>query len=271
MKHLNDIELIKETKLRAAKEKEATVNLIECLREVDRRKLFLEYGCSSLFKFCLKELQLSEGAAQRRIEVMRLGRKIPELNEAIKNGEITLTNAAAVATESKGKTNERELFEMAKNKTKNDFLETIYNETGKRDEKETYKRVSSTQEELTLTLDEEMKSLILELKALMAHTHPHGNLKDILKELLKEKIEKLKAPSKKQTNEMKLHGRITIPRHIKTSLKKKANYRCEIPGCDSDHKLEIDHIIPISKNGTNEMENLRVVCRNHNVRTFRHH
>jgi hypothetical protein len=266
MKHLNDMELITETKLRAAKEKEATVNLIECLREVDRRKLFLEYGCSSLFKFCLKELKLSEGAAQRRIEVMRLGKKIPELNEAIKSGEITLTNAAAVATQSKGKSNERELFEMAKNKTKNEFVETLLKETGQTEEKEAYKKVSSTQEELTLTLDEETKNLILELKALMAHTHPHGQLKDILKTLIKEKIEKLKKPSK--TAEMKLHGRINIPRHIKIKLMEKANYRCEIPGCGSNHKLEIDHIIPISKNGPNTKENLRVVCRNHNQRSW---
>ncbi len=34
--------------------------------------------------------------------------------------------------------------------------------------------------------------------------------------------------------------------------------------CGSQHLLEIDHIVPVALNGTNDIANLRLVCRSHN-------
>ena len=61
-----------------------------------------------------------------------------------------------------------------------------------------------------------------------------------------------------------------IPTRIKTQLYTRSNLQCEHVDprtkqrCNSNFKLEIDHVLPFSLGGTNEIENLRILCRNHN-------
>jgi hypothetical protein len=46
------------------------------------------------------------------------------------------------------------------------------------------------------------------------------------------------------------------------ALIQRDGYRCVI--CDTIEDLTIDHIIPLSKGGTDELSNLRILCRTHN-------
>src|SRR5690606_2316204 len=69
--------------------------ILKHLNEIDRRKLYLERGYSSLWAYCTEELNYSEAAAQRRIEAMR-ALEIPELEEKIESGKLTLSSIAKV-------------------------------------------------------------------------------------------------------------------------------------------------------------------------------
>ena len=42
-------------------------------------------------------------------------------------------------------------------------------------------------------------------------------------------------------------------------------YVCQHPDCDSQDDLTIDHIIPLSRGGSDELDNLRLLCRRHNA------
>ncbi|UYL08444.1 HNH endonuclease [Bdellovibrio sp. SKB1291214] len=63
--------------------------------------------------------------------------------------------------------------------------------------------------------------------------------------------------------------------HIKATTKRgllaAANYRCEYKNqntgikCDSKYQLQIDHIQPIALGGKDDKQNLRVLCRTHNL------
>lgn len=41
-------------------------------------------------------------------------------------------------------------------------------------------------------------------------------------------------------------------------------YICQVEGCDIQHKLSIDHILPLSRGGTDDLLNLRFLCLSHN-------
>ena len=78
--HLSDRALLQETVTLAAGERGATVELIGALAEVDRRRLYLGEGFSSLFVYCTRVLHLSEHAAYGRIEAARAARRFPRIS-----------------------------------------------------------------------------------------------------------------------------------------------------------------------------------------------
>jgi hypothetical protein len=42
-------------------------------------------------------------------------------------------------------------------------------------------------------------------------------------------------------------------------------YRCQRLGCPAMHDLTIDHVVPLSKGGGDDLDNLRIMCRTHNL------
>jgi len=58
--------------------------------------------------------------------------------------------------------------------------------------------------------------------------------------------------------------RRTIPLNVRWIVLKRDNYTCKkcgrSPGKDQTTELEIDHIMPVAKNGTNDISNLETLC-----------
>lgn len=67
---------------------------------------------------------------------------------------------------------------------------------------------------------------------------------------------------------MKINARETIPLKLRFKILKRDNYTCvkcgQSPAKNNAVELEIDHITPVSKGGTNDIENLQTLCRNCN-------
>ena len=53
-------------------------------------------------------------------------------------------------------------------------------------------------------------------------------------------------------------------KELELALIHRDGYVCSVPGCGCTTGLTIDHIVPISKGGTDELSNLRFLCRPHN-------
>src|SRR4051812_43014645 len=81
----------------ARREREILSEILEHLREIDRRKLFSAFGYKSLFEYAVKEFSYSEDQAYRRINAMRLLKELPEVEKKISDGSISLS-ALSVAT-----------------------------------------------------------------------------------------------------------------------------------------------------------------------------
>ena len=91
---LTDDALLAQTRQLARIEQQLNVTVIDHLREIEARRLYLRRGFSSLFDYAVRELGYTDSAASRRINAMRLCKEFEEVREGLQDGSITLTTAA---------------------------------------------------------------------------------------------------------------------------------------------------------------------------------
>ena len=99
---MHDI-VVKKLETLAKVERRISVKILRHLIEVEKRRIHLDMGYSSLFVFLTKHLKYSDGSAYRRIEAMKILRDVPDLSQRITVGAISVT----VAAESKARKNPR--------------------------------------------------------------------------------------------------------------------------------------------------------------------
>jgi hypothetical protein len=121
---LSDDELLLEVRTLAARERDATVQLIASIAELDARRLYLGEGCSSLFTYCTQCLRLSEHAAYGRIEAARAARRWPTILELLSDGAITLTTVCLLASHLTDE-NHRAILDAAKHKSKREVEQQV--------------------------------------------------------------------------------------------------------------------------------------------------
>ena len=71
MNNLSDQELLNRLEQLVRKEQHLTLDILPHLLEVDRRKLYLELGCPSVYKYCREHLNYSESSTNRRLAAAR--------------------------------------------------------------------------------------------------------------------------------------------------------------------------------------------------------
>ena len=91
---LPDQVLLEQTSMLARHEQALQLSVLDHLREIDARRLYLRRGYSSLFDYTVRELNYTEAAAWRRIKAMRLCRETRGVREWLQDGSLNLSNAA---------------------------------------------------------------------------------------------------------------------------------------------------------------------------------
>ena len=91
LSQLNNFELEASLKNLVSKERQLLHVILEHIKEVDTRKIYLERAYSSLYEYLIKELNYSGSAAMRRIEAARLLKEVPLLKEKIQDGSLNLS------------------------------------------------------------------------------------------------------------------------------------------------------------------------------------
>ena len=94
---LSDEDLLQRVRLLAGRERDATVELVAHLAELDTRKLHLAQGYSSLFGYCTEALHLAEHAAYNRIEAARASRRFPVVLDRLADGSLNLSTVRLLA------------------------------------------------------------------------------------------------------------------------------------------------------------------------------
>ena len=136
---------------------------------------------------------------------------------------------------------------------------------------------------LTVTVDEAFLAEIDELKALLSHKVPSGNLGALLREAVRCTIDKYgkrrgaveptrkrgeEAPAPERPGSERRRG--PIPAAVKREVYKRDGGRCTHVGpdgkrCGSRWKLEFHHLEEVALGGRSTVENVTMRCRPHNV------
>lgn len=278
LKSLADDVLLGATRKLVENEREILSKVLHHLREIERRRLYSQLKYGSLYEYATKELGYSEDQAYRRIQAMRLLKDLPEIEEKINDGSLSLAHLGMA--HSFFKREEKFGDKTYTKQEKIDLLQSL-EKTSKREAEritislssappapvEKIKTVSKVEVEIKFTADEALLQTIQRLKGLLAHKNPNMNLAelfDLLCNLGLEKWDKtLSAPAQDKPHQ---EARSMIPskaqvRHI---VWRKAQGKCQ--SCNSSYALEIDHIQPKSMGGSDSLSNLRLLCRSCNQR-----
>ena len=276
---LSDSDLLISVRRAAAHEREATLQVLLHLHEVERRRLYLERGYASLFEFSIQELGYCAGSAQIRIESMRLLRDLPSESERervmkqLDSGDLKLTQLSAVQRHSRTVKAQGGKVEASE---KIALLETLSNRTTRETEKivmEALRIAPPEGVELKVHLDSEAMALLEEFKALTSHSNPLRDASVAFKQTLKLAVEALKrkrglsAPS---TSCSEVNPRqVSIPASTQRFVWRNAQGQCSYTDprtgrrCNSRYFLQIDHIRERSHGGLHEPGNLRLLCQAH--------
>ena len=290
LQKLSDDQLALKVKTLRKRENEVLIELLEHIQEVERRRLHLRLGYSSMYKYLKEELGYSDMEAYTRIETSRFMKQVPECRDDLQSGAVTLSTVTELRNAVRNKekqqgamvsTSEKvELLNDIKNCTKREALVKLLERLGQ--EPDHIERLKPTHDGrwiLELLLTGLQKSSLERAKDLLAHRGPLKNYAEVLSQLADQYLNKKdftltpqcllsgKETSHQNPNATKPPKRISIG--LSRAVFRRDQGRCQYrrPNgkiCGSTYEIELDHIHPLSKGGKNVYMNLRCMCRAHN-------
>jgi 5-methylcytosine-specific restriction endonuclease McrA/DNA-binding NarL/FixJ family response regulator len=293
--HLSHSDLIANFSDLVRKERQMTAQVLECIAEIDRRRLYLEKGYSSLFDFLVRDYGYSPGAAMRRVDGARLLRELPDVKEKIERGTLTLSQANQIQraaremkkTERALSTEEKqELVQQVEHASKNETEKIIaerLNLPVMPVQKETLHRDASVT--LTMTFSAEQIEVLEQVRSMVSHAVNSQSWSELCVYLAKKELARrtntrssnMRSAKTKSINiatpsnfnvAATVKIRSALPARVRKALLNPAA-RCQYKNhkgeqCHSSRYLQIDHIQSLSRGGSDDIENLQVLCGTHN-------
>ncbi len=114
--HLEKDQLLQDFSALVERDRRDTATMLAYVAEIDRRRLYLEHACPSMFAFCTKRFRMSEAIAAKRIRAGRAACRFPCIFGMISRGELHLSGVHQLAghlTED----NHEEVLRRAKDKS----------------------------------------------------------------------------------------------------------------------------------------------------------
>ena len=202
-------------------ERKITHLVLECISEIDFRKVYLERAYPSLFEYLVKVYGYSPSAAVRRIESARLMREVPEIAGKIEDGSLNLTQLSQVQQairitqkqeSRKVQTDEkRELLKKIENTTQNQtelILAKELNLPLATQEKERIHQNESVT--LTVTFSKEQIAILEEASDLMSHALQNQKWADVFTALAEKEIQR-RTEIKRPSPIVKVTEKINLP------------------------------------------------------------
>jgi hypothetical protein len=204
IKNLNDQLLVQKAEGLVKEEREVLTNLLHYFREIERRRLYCDYHYSSLHKMLVGHFGYSDDEAYRRTSAMRLLKELPEVEEKINNGELSLSHLSLAQTFFQkevrihkleiSKEDKLELLSEISEQPIREAQRIVFSQSSAPEELRPDKItvISEEKVEYRFTADKLLEFKISELKGLLAHKYPHLSLGELLEILCDLGIEMFK-------------------------------------------------------------------------------
>ncbi len=298
LKRLTDQVLIQNTDRCVREEREVLTRTLHHFREIERRRLYCDFQYGSLRQMLVQHYGYSDDEAYRRISAMQLITELPEVEEKINQGELSLSHLGIAQSffrqEKKvqqaevSKELKLEILEQISDKTIRETQKFMFSQSSAPEtlRPEKVSIVSQDRIEFRFTAKANMENKVQELKGLLAHKYPNLSNAELFELLCDQAIERIKShksadkPQRPSATHMKprsseavpplsqnqAHGNIQSVSHLQVRRQVWRQDECKCSNCSSAYALEIDHRLPRAKGGTDDKENLRLLCRKCNQR-----
>ncbi|MGK5089592.1 HNH endonuclease [Bdellovibrionota bacterium FG-2] len=276
--------------------KRAEGELLEILEQVDRHRVYLKHGHSSLFLYVVGELGLSESVAYNLITVTRKAREVPELRGLIATGAITLSNARRI-TSVLTPQNKTEWLEKAAALSQRQLEKEIVKVRPEAATPENVSYVTENRVRLEVGLFEKdmldlrrVQDLLSQAKGRFVtleevivqmtgeYLKRHDPVRRAKRQINRKGKQAQKAPqaSVQPVSRQAMSGaaperkRVPIPANLLHQIRLRDQGECAyVHGngrkCSQGRWVEIHYKIPVSLGGENTLENLVTVCRMHHA------
>ena len=97
LRHLDRNHLLRDFSALVDRERRDTATLLAYIAEIDRRKLYLEHACPSMFAFCTTRFHMSGAMAAKRIRAGRAAYAFPCIFDMVACGELHLSGVHQLA------------------------------------------------------------------------------------------------------------------------------------------------------------------------------
>lgn len=280
----SDAILINDLKTMVTQERKVLTEILHYLREVERRRLFLERGYASLFAFVTEELGYSEAAAYRRIQAMKLIQDLPEVEEKIESGKLSLTVASQLRHFIHKKANvsieeKRDLIQQLEGTSARACEKKLIQMSPEEAlPKEKTRAISEEKTVIQFVANQKLMRKIEKLKSLLSHQNIEGRYDQLFEKAVDMALERLDPEKREERREKKkltsapkleMKGRYIskgVRDQVWLNAKGRCQYRDKLTGkaCGSQYMLEMDHLKPYALGGSHTLDNLQLLCRNHN-------
>jgi hypothetical protein len=290
-------------------ERHLVVQFVVELAAFAKRELYRELGYTSLFYYCVRQLGLSKSSSFRRSEVARLIARFPVIADRLTAGSLSIRalvelrevlteeNQAEVLARAEGKSQEEaQLLAAYKPRpVPRDVVRTlpmppappaaspvVSAETkSPPPPPEVVKPLTPDLRRLNVTVSAEFMAELEQVRAALSHQCPDGNFEQVVREAFKlvlERDRKRKSVTDRPraSPEPRSQNDRYVPAAVKRAVWERDQARCTWPMgdgevCGSTHRLEFDHDLEVALGGKPVTENIRLLCKGHNLMKAEQH
>lgn len=262
--------------------------LIATLREVADEQIHRRLEYTSLVKYAVDALGLSEAVAVAFVTVARKSADVSELSAAIRTGELSVSTASRMTSVITSE-NARELIEFAKSHTHRELNLKVASINPQKAKRAHVRAVAGDRVRMSVDMPtsllekiERAQDLLStgtacdKLKAMEVVFTEWLDMKDPVKKAERAKVREFKRTAKSCSNRISSKPaasaskfkRAPIPSAVKHAVTLRDGHRCTFVDqkgrrCDERRWIDTHHIKPVSRGGTNDLGNLATLCSAH--------